>query len=99
ELEERLGVRLLERTTRQVRLTEPGRYILEAAQDILKRVSVAEQTVRLLASGTKAILRIGYTTIPGHSLVPDIAREFRRHNPDVRLELIYMTSPAMRDQI
>jgi len=99
ELEDRLGVKLLERTTRQVRLTESGRYILEAAQDVLKRIAAAEQTVRLLASGTKAILRIGYTTITGHSLVPDIAREFRRHNPDVRLELTYMTSPVMRDQI
>ena len=99
ELEERLGVRLLERTTRRVRLTESGRYLLEEAQTILGRVETAENTVRLLASGTKAILRIGYTTITGHSLVPDIAREFRRSNPDVKLELTYMTSPVQRDRI
>lgn len=99
ELEDRLGVKLLERTTRRVRLTESGRYLLEEAQAILDRIDVAENTVKLLASGTKAILRIGYTTITGHSLVPDIAREFRKHNPDVRLELTYMTSPVMRDQI
>jgi DNA-binding transcriptional LysR family regulator len=99
ELEDRLGVKLLERTTRRVRLTEAGRYLLEEAQAILDRIDVAENTTRLLASGTKAILRIGYTTITGHSLVPDIAREFRRGNPDVRLELTYMTSPVMRDQI
>jgi DNA-binding transcriptional LysR family regulator len=99
ELEERLGVKLLERTTRKVRLTESGRYLLEEAQDILGRIDAAENTVRLLASGTKAILRIGYTTITGHSLVPDIAREFRRSNPDVRLELTYMTSPIQRDKI
>ena len=60
---------------------------------------MAENTVRLLASGTKAILRIGYTTITGHSLVPDITREFRLSNPDVRLELTYLTSPAQRDKI
>lgn len=99
ELEERLGVKLLERTTRRVRLTESGRYLLEEAQAILGRVEVAENTVRLLSSGTKAILRIGYTTITGHSLVPDIAREFRRSNPQVRLELTYMTSPEQRDRI
>ena len=99
ELEERLGVKLLERTTRRVRLTESGRYLLIEAQAILGRVEVAENTVRLLASGTKAILRIGYTTITGHSLVPDIAREFRRSNPDVKLELTYMTSPVQRDRI
>jgi DNA-binding transcriptional LysR family regulator len=99
ELEERVGVKLLDRTTRKVRLTEPGRYLLEEAQEILGRIAVAENTVRLLASGTKAILRVGYTTITGHSLVPDIAREFRRANPDVRLELTYLTSPAQRDKI
>ena len=99
ELEDRLGVKLLERTTRKVRLTESGRYLLEEAQEILSRIDVAENTVRLLASGTKAILRIGYTTITGHSLVPDITREFRLSNPDVRLELTYLTSPAQRDKI
>lgn len=99
ELEDRLGVKLLERTTRKVRLTESGRYLLEEAQDILGRIDTAENTVRLLASGTKAILRVGYTTISGHSLVPDITRDFRLSNPDVRLELTYMHSPAQRDKV
>jgi DNA-binding transcriptional LysR family regulator len=99
ELEDRLGVKLLERTTRKVSLTESGRYLLQEAQDILGHIDMAENTVRLLASGTKAILRIGYTTITGHSLVPDIAREFRISNPEVRLELTYMTNPAQRDRI
>jgi LysR family transcriptional regulator, benzoate and cis,cis-muconate-responsive activator of ben and cat genes len=99
ELEDRLGVKLLERTTRKVRLTESGRYLLEEAQEILGRIDAAENTVRLLATGTKAILRIGYTTITGHSLVPDITRDFRLSNPDVRLELTYMHSPAQRDKI
>jgi DNA-binding transcriptional LysR family regulator len=99
ELEERLGVKLLERTTRKVRLTVAGRYLLEETREILGRVEAAGNTARLLATGTKAILRVGYTTITGHSLVPDIAREFRRGNPDVRLELTYLTSPAQRDMI
>ncbi len=99
ELEERLGVKLLERTTRRVRLTESGRYLLEEAQGILSRVEVAENTVRLLAAGTKAILRVGYTTITGHSVMPDIARKFRQANPQVRLELTYLTSPVQRDKI
>lgn len=99
ELEDRLGVQLLERTTRKVLLTEAGRYLLEEAQEILSRVSVAESTARLLASGTKAILRVGYTTITGHSLMPEIVREFRKDNPDVQIELTYLTSPMQRDRI
>lgn len=77
ELEDRLCVKLLERTTRKVSLTESGRYLLEEAQEILDRIDIVENTVRLLASGTKAILQIGYTTVTGHSPVPDITREFR----------------------
>jgi LysR family transcriptional regulator, benzoate and cis,cis-muconate-responsive activator of ben and cat genes len=99
ELEDRLGVQLLERTTRRVRLTSAGRFMLEESRDILGRVDVASSTARLLASGTKAILRIGYTTITGHSLVPEITREFRQNNPEVRIELTYLTSPAQRDKI
>ena len=93
ELEDRIC------TTRKVSLTESGRYLLEEAQEILGRIDIAENTVRLLASGAKAILQIGYTTISGHSLVPDITREFRIANPDVHVELTYMTNPAQRDKI
>lgn len=99
ELENHLEVVLLERTTRKVLLTEVGRYLLEEARAILDRLNVAESTTQLLASGTKAILRIGYTTITGHSLVPKIVREFRLENPQVRLELTYLTSPVQRDLI
>ncbi|MBB5751909.1 LysR family transcriptional regulator [Prosthecomicrobium pneumaticum] len=99
ELEERLGVKLLERTTRTVRLTEPGRYLLEEAQEILARIEAAGNAVQMLAAGTKAILRIGYTTITGHALMPDIAREYRLESPEVRLELTFMTSPMQRDRI
>jgi DNA-binding transcriptional LysR family regulator len=99
DMEERLGVKLLERTTRKVRLTEAGRYLQKEAQEILSRVDAAENAVRQLAAGSRGILRIGYTTITGHSLVPDIAREFRLANPQVRLELTYLTSPIQRDRI
>ena len=99
ELETRLGVRLLERTTRRVRLTDSGRYLLDEARDILKRMDVAEETTRQLASGTRGTLRVGYTTITGHSLVPDISREFRQTDPDIRQALSYHSSPEQRDLI
>lgn len=99
ELEERLGVRLLERTTRNVRLTEPGRYFLEEAREILARVELSKGNVRLLASGIKGILRIGYTTINGHSIMPDAVKAFRAANPDIRLEISYLPAPKQRDKI
>ncbi len=99
ELETRLSVRLLERTTRSVRLTEAGRNLLGEARDILHRMEVAEYHTKMLDSGAKGTLRVGYTTITGHSLVPDISREFWNENPEVRLDLYYHSSPAQRDLI
>jgi len=99
ELETRLAVKLLERTTRSVRLTAAGRYLLGEAREILHRMDVAEHYAKMLDSGAKGTLRVGYTTITGHSLVPDISREFRNENPEVKLDLSYHSSPAQRDLI
>lgn len=99
ELETRLGCRLLDRTTRSVRLTVSGRYLLDEARHILKRMETAEQTAKMLATGRKGTLRIGYTTITGHSLVPMISREFRNTNPNIRLDLSYHSAPEQRDMI
>lgn len=99
ELEASLGVTLLERTTRSVRLTKAGQYLLDESRVILKRLEFAERTAQMLDTGTKGILRIGYTTITGHSLVPDISRVFRTENPEIKLDLCYHSSPEQRDLI
>ncbi len=74
----------------RVRLTESGRYLLEEAQEIL-----AASTRRRTRCGCspRAPRRSCASATPrstGHSLVPDIAREFRLSNPEVRLELTYL---------
>lgn len=99
ELEERLNVRLLERTTRMVRLTEPGRYLLGEAQGILDKANVAQENVRSVAAGMRTTLRIGFTTINGHALVPDIIRHFVEQEPGVRIDLVYAAAPDQRDRI
>lgn len=99
ELEQRLGVKLMERTTRRVTLTESGAYLREEARAILRRVELSEQTAKSFASGTRAILRITYMNLAGHALVPDIVSAFRREHPDIRCEMTYLTSPLQRDGI
>jgi len=99
ELEQRLGIKLVERTTRRVALTESGNYLREEARAILTRVELSERTAKSFASGTKAILRLAYMNLAGHSLVPDIVSGFRRDNPDIRCEMTYMTSPLQRDAV
>jgi DNA-binding transcriptional LysR family regulator len=99
ELEQRLGIKLIERTTRRVSLTESGSYLREEARAILTRVELSERTAKSFASGTKAILRLAYMNLAGHALVPDIVSGFRRDNPDIRCEMTYLTSPLQRDAV
>jgi DNA-binding transcriptional LysR family regulator len=99
ELELRLGVQLLERTTRMSRLTDAGRYLLRDAREILDQVVSAEKNVRLIADGTKAILKIGYTTINGHALLAEVIKLFYDENPEVKVKLTYLPAPDQRDMI
>jgi DNA-binding transcriptional LysR family regulator len=99
DLEDRLGIQLLERTTRLGRLTDAGRFLLHEAQDIMPRVTQAATNAKLIAAGTKGILKIGFTTINGHAFVPDVVNHFRAQNPDVQVDLVYLAAPPQRDRI
>src|SRR5580698_8623008 len=62
-LEERLGVRLLNRTTRNVSLTEAGRAYYERCVQILSEIENAEEAAQMLQSKPRGILRLN--TSPG----------------------------------
>ncbi|MGB5184917.1 MAG: LysR family transcriptional regulator, partial [Xanthobacteraceae bacterium] len=57
-LEERLGVRLLNRTTRNVSLTEAGREYYERCVQILSEIENAEEAAQVLQSKPRGILRL-----------------------------------------
>src|SRR5579862_454954 len=64
-LEERLGVRLVERTTRAFAPTEAGRAFYERAAHILRDIEEAEQAVTQLGSTPRGTLRVTAGTILG----------------------------------
>src|SRR3954452_1860863 len=59
DLESELGVPLLERTAKSVRLTDAGRVFLDEARAILKQTNDAVQKVRGIAGKLKTELRVG----------------------------------------
>jgi DNA-binding transcriptional LysR family regulator len=61
-LEDRLGVKLLLRTTRKVTLTEAGTALLERARSVLSELEDAENAARG-ADGLSGVLRVA---TPGH---------------------------------
>jgi DNA-binding transcriptional LysR family regulator len=87
ELEERLGTRLFQRTTRRVGLTPPGELLLEKAPGLLNALDsliaeVSEDKAEL--SGT---LRVSAPFILGESYVQDMLSRFAQQHPSLTVDL------------
>ena len=89
-IEKRLRVRLLNRTTRKLSLTEAGRFYLERCKSILHDLQRTELEVESLSSAPCGTLRIacGDSCIPGLGLVTVLA-EYRRRYPEVMLDITF----------
>jgi hypothetical protein len=85
-IEERLGVRLLNRTTRSVSLTEAGRAYYDRCIQILSEIENAEEAAQMLQSKPRGILRLN--TSPGVPwLISWSIAEYSARYPDVTARL------------
>lgn len=86
-LEEGLGIKLLNRTTRQQSLTDGGQRFYERAKHILAEMSAAEDLIAETRAEPRGRLRISAPiTFGSHGLAPVIA-EFLRRYPEVTVDL------------
>jgi DNA-binding transcriptional LysR family regulator len=86
-LEAHLGVLLLERNRRTVKLTPAGQLLLHDAELLLQQIADTERRVARMAAGEIGHLRIGFVASATLELVPAIALAFRKQYPRVSLEL------------
>ena len=86
ELEERIGARLLQRTTRQLSLTDVGRIYYEHCVRIVAELEEAQLAVTQLQSTPKGLLRL--TAPATFSPLGPILAEYLRLYPDVQMELV-----------
>jgi DNA-binding transcriptional LysR family regulator len=86
-LEERLGVRLLQRTTRRAAVTDAGQVFYEKSANILQAVEEAERAVSGLGRATGGLLKITAPTSFGRMHVAPHLKPFLDAHPDVRLQL------------
>src|SRR5688572_15936455 len=84
-LEERLGVRLLRRTTRSLVLTDAGEELYRHARIVLDAVSHAERSVRVTDKTLRGSLRV--SALPGDQSLYELILEFARSHPEVRLQV------------
>lgn len=86
-LEERLGVRLFVRTTRQIRLTDGGQRYYEQCREALDRLLEAEREVTGAQKAPAGPLRISVPTPYGHYRLLPMLPEFRALYPDVTVQV------------
>ena len=86
-LEERLGARLLNRTTRRLSLTEAGAALFEASRGALERIEEAEAAVAQLQSEPRGRLRVSAPMSFGILHLGPALAEFARRHPRVTLDV------------
>ncbi len=87
-LEAELGIRLFERHTRGVDLTDAGELFLERARTTLAAAEAARSTGRDLEAGVIGSLRLGVASGPGWPLTSEFLRRFGRERPGVELSVL-----------
>jgi DNA-binding transcriptional LysR family regulator len=88
ELEQSLDVRLIERGTHTLRLTEEGVALYERTHGPLSEIAEAGEVVTLGASVPKGRLRVSAPMVLAHVALGRIAARFALAYPDVQLELV-----------
>lgn len=86
-LEERLGARLLNRTSRQLALTEFGRTIADSALRIYREAEQAEGAAREMAARPRGLVRLSVPMSFGLRWVAPLLPEFFRLYPEVSIDL------------
>jgi len=87
QLEDTLGARLLERTTRRQGLTDAGRVFYEDSKRALEYVRMAETSIERLRASPSGTLRISAPITFGSCVVAPLVATFQRAHPLVRIEL------------
>ena len=87
-LEERLGVRLLSRTTRSVSTTEAGETLLRSLRPALDEISSGVNAVGALRGKPSGTVRVTATKHAVSSVVMPVLPRFLASHPDIRLDII-----------
>src|SRR3989475_7371968 len=87
-LEERLGVRLLSRTTRSVSTTEAGETLLRSLRPALAEIAAGVDAVGALRGKPSGTVRITATKHAVSSVVMPVLPRFLAAHPDIRVEML-----------
>lgn len=87
EIEDQLGEKLFERTTRSIKPTQVGLSLIWHAQRVLGDLEQAEADFNALARGATQVLHVGVLSGFAPTLLARAIARFAQHRPDVELRL------------
>lgn len=90
KLEQVLGFRLLERTTREVTLTQAGHSFFRDNAHLADQYGASVRAARRIAEGKSGLVRIAYMAFAATELMPSAVNRFRRLHPHIELHLQYI---------
>ena len=88
ELEEKLGVRLLERSTRSLRLTDAGSALLQHAQRSLELSDTVDSIALNHMTTVSGLLRLSAPPSISDSLLAPLVNAFQKSYPNVRVQIL-----------
>jgi DNA-binding transcriptional LysR family regulator len=98
-LEAALGIRLVERTTRSVALTNIGRNFLPQAKRLLAELSTALTEIRETGKAQRGDVCIACIPTAGVRFLPHVIQEYATRHPDNRIKILDHLSPGVTEAV
>ena len=99
QLEQQLGFALFHRRRRRLSLTEAGEQLRGDAGRWLAELDRLQDNACQVAVGRRGRLRVGFVSTALYGLLPALVRGFRRHFPDIDVELHELTGDAQQSAL
>jgi DNA-binding transcriptional LysR family regulator len=96
KLEQVIGFRLFERTTREVMLTAAGRRFYEDNVPLLQRYAESVATARAISEGRSGTVRVAYMAFAATELMPRAVARFDQIHPQIEVKLRYIRTQGQK---
>ncbi|HSH49903.1 MAG TPA: LysR family transcriptional regulator [Halomonas sp.] len=99
QLEDELGVRLLERSSKHVAMTPAGQAFYRQSRRVLEQLEDSQELVKRIASSPAGLLRVGFTPAMLFRQLPDAMAELQTSHPGIDVQLIEKNSAEQVEAI
>ncbi|MFV0377401.1 MAG: LysR family transcriptional regulator [Mangrovibacterium sp.] len=99
EMEELYGVKLFERSKRNVELTAAGQFLKEEVDFIFNHLDMVRHHLESIAEGKEAELRIGFLGSAAQQVIPDLLLDLNTRFPDIQAVLEEMPNSVQLEML